>query len=141
MNTYKKKYIVFTALILILLLHVISIIQAKNKDQVIGRLTINEAYDKIQENKNNPDLVILDVRTEDEYNEGHIENAINIDYYSKSLKKDLNKLDKNKTYLVYCRSGSRSAKTVTIMEELGFKEVYNIGGMIDWTAAGYPSVK
>ena len=141
MNTYKKKYIVFTALTLILLLHVISIIQAKNKDQVIGRLTINEAYDKIQENKNNPDLVILDVRTEDEYNEGHIENAINIDYYSKSLKKDLNKLDKNKTYLVYCRSGSRSAKTVTIMEELGFKEVYNIGGMIDWTAAGYPSVK
>ena len=141
MNTYKKKYIVFTALTLILLLHVISIIQAKNKDQVIGRLTINEAYDKIQENKNNPDLVILDVRTQDEYNNGHIENAINIDYYSKSLKKDLNKLDKNKTYLVYCRSGSRSAKTVTIMEELGFKEVYNIGGMIDWTAAGYPSVK
>ena len=141
MNTYKNKNILFIVLIFILLIQISFFIQAKNNDQIIGRLTIKEAYDKIQENKNNPDLVILDVRTRDEFKEGHIENAINIDYYSKSLKKNLNKLDKNKTYLVYCRSGSRSAKTVAIMEELGFKEVYNIGGMMDWTAAGYPSVK
>lgn len=141
MYNYKKKNFFIVAMAFILLLMVNFYILPKNNNRIIGRLTIKEAYDKIQANKNNPDLIILDVRTQDEYNEGHIKNAINIDYYSKTLKKDLNKLDKNKTYLVYCRSGSRSGKTIDIMEKLGFKEVYNIGGMIDWKGAGYPVVK
>ena len=141
MNSSNKKNFFLITIIAILLVQANLFVQSKNKKQITGKLTIKEAYNKIQENKNNPDLVILDVRTQDEYKKGHIENAINIDYYSKTLKKELNKLDKSKTYLVYCRSGSRSSKTIAIMEKLGFKEIYNIGGMIDWEKAGYPVVK
>ena len=141
MNINNKKSTFLLILTFILLLHSNFYIQSKNKKQIIGNLSIKKAYEKIQENKNNPNLIILDVRTQDEYNQGHIENAININYYSKTLKKELKKLDKNKTYLVYCRSGNRSGKTLKIMEKLGFKEVYNIGGMIEWNKTGYPVVK
>ncbi len=136
-----KKNIFLIALVVALAAQSNFFIQSKNKNQIIGALTIKEAYNKIRENKNNPDLIILDVRTQDEYSQGHVENAKNIDYYSKTFETDLNKLDKSKTYLVYCRSGSRSSKALKIMEKLGFNEVYNIGGIMDWQGAGYPVVK
>jgi rhodanese-related sulfurtransferase len=64
--------------------------------------------------------VILDVRTKEEYDNGHVENAVNIDFYSKDLKKELKKLDKSKKYKVYCRSGARSQRVVEIMKKMGF---------------------
>ena len=110
--------------------------------QIIEDITPQEAFDLIQENQNNPGFVILDVRTAEEFASGYIENAINIDYYSDTFRDELDNLDKNKAYLVYCRSGGRSGSTLDIMAELGFKEVYNIlGGMINWQAEGLPTVK
>jgi len=54
----------------------------------------------------------------------------------------LNNLDKNKTYLIYCRSGARSGSALDIMAELNFREVYNIlGGINQWKAEGFPTVK
>ncbi len=95
----------------------------------------------IDENKNNNDFVILDVRTPEEFNSGRIENSENINFYSSDFKEQLSKLDKNKVYLVYCRSGSRSAKAVKIMEELGFKKVYNVeGGIISWKKNNLPLI-
>ncbi len=95
----------------------------------------------IDENKNNNDFVILDVRTPEEFNSGKIENSENINFYSPDFKEQLSKLDKNKVYLVYCRSGSRSAKAVKIMEELGFKKVYNVeGGIISWKKNNLPLI-
>lgn len=78
--------------------------------------------------------VILDVRTEDEYNDGIIENAINIDIHKgQDFIAELESLDKNKNYYVYCRSGARSAKACEIMKELGFENAYNLlGGILDW---------
>jgi rhodanese-related sulfurtransferase len=80
------------------------------------------------------DSVILDVRTEDEYNEGIIPNAINIDFYKgQDFISELEKLDKNKNYFVYCRSGARSGKTCEMMNELGFENAYNLaGGILGW---------
>jgi rhodanese-related sulfurtransferase len=78
--------------------------------------------------------VILDVRTEDEFNEGFIANAINIDIHrGQDFVTEIEALDKNKNYFVYCRSGMRSAKACEIMNQLGFENAYNlIGGITEW---------
>ncbi len=110
--------------------------------QTIENVTPQEAFTLIQDNKNNPEFVILDVRTPEEFAEGYIENAILIDYYSESFRNELNQLDKTKMYLIYCRSGNRSGKALDIMEELNFREVYNMtGGIIEWQAEELPTTK
>ena len=106
---------------------------------IIENINPEEAYDLIQENKDNPDFMILDVRTPGEFASEHIENAINLNYYSETFRDDLDKLDRGKTYVIYCRSGGRSGNALNIMEELGFMEVYNIvGGISSWKAKGLP---
>jgi len=96
----------------------------------------------IQNNRDNPDFIIIDVRTPQEFAQEHIEGAINLDYYSADFREQLNELDKNKTYLVYCRTGRRSKAAVDLMKELGFGQIYNISdGIIDWKAEGLPTVK
>ena len=105
------------------------------------RIPIEQASDLIQHNTGNTSFVILDVRTSSEYKAGHIKGAENRDYYSDSFKNDLWKISKEKTYLVYCRTGNRSGKTLEIMKELGFNRVYNMtGGIQAWTAKGFPSI-
>lgn len=112
------------------------------QSQVFKTISPDEAYKLIQENVNNPDFVIIDIRTPQEFKAGHIPNAINIDYYSPAFKQELDKLDKSKTYLIYCRTGHRSGNTMPIMKELGFQNVYELGGGITaWVAKGYPVVK
>ena len=78
--------------------------------------------------------VILDVRTEDEVANGIIPKAINIDIYKgQGFIYQLEELDKDKTYFVYCLAGSRSAQACGIMKQLGFDKVYNlIGGISQW---------
>ena len=84
-------------------------------------------------NKEN-DAVILDVRTLEEFEDGYIETAINIDIYKgQGFIYELENLDKNKNYYVYCKAGGRSAQACSIMKEMGFQNAYNlIGGMINW---------
>ena len=81
----------------------------------------------------------MDVRTKEEVIEKKITNSINIDFYSDSFKDSILRLDKSKTYYVYCRSGRRSLNTVEFMRENGFKESYNVdGGIIKWTDSKIP---
>ncbi|MCB9293195.1 MAG: rhodanese-like domain-containing protein [Lewinellaceae bacterium] len=77
---------------------------------------------------------LLDVRTPKEYQEGHIEGAVNINFYDDDFLQQLEKqLDKDKPVLLYCRSGRRSANAAKQMQELGFKEVYDLkGGFLQW---------
>ncbi len=113
-----------------------------NGTATIEDITPQEAFTLIQSNQNNPDFVIIDVRTPQEFAEGHIENASNIDFYSATFREELDNLDKNKTYLIYCRSGSRSGSALDIMAEHDFSEVYNMsGGIIAWDIEGLPTVK
>lgn len=107
--------------------------------QAIKDISVKEVYDLIAKNKDNQSFIIIDVRTPEEFANEHIENALNLDYYSEKFRDELNKLDKEKTYLIYCRSGNRSGKALSIMKELAFREVYNmLGGIIQWKAEGYP---
>ncbi len=108
----------------------------------IEDITPQEAFTLIQNNQSNPDFVIIDVRTVGEFAEEHIENATNINFYSETFRDMLNILDKNKTYLIYCRVGGRSRSALDIMAELNFKEAYNIlGGINQWKAEEFPTVK
>lgn len=78
--------------------------------------------------------VILDVRTQNEFDEGQIPKAINIDIYEgQGFIEKLEALDKTKNYYVYCRSGARSANACEVMKGLGFKNAYNLsGGFLEW---------
>jgi rhodanese-related sulfurtransferase len=87
------------------------------------------------------DLVILDVRTPEEFAEGHIEGAVMVDFYSDTFDDELAALDPNVPYVVYCRSGNRSGQTITKMEQIGFQSVEDIdGGVVAWAGAGLPLV-
>ncbi len=118
-----------------------SVYTQDDKKQIIKKITSKEAEKMINKNKDDKDMIILDVRTPDEYIGGHIEGAQNINYNSDNFSKELEKLDKNKKYLVYCRSGNRSGKAVLIMEKMDFKEVYDFGGIINWIKEGFKTVK
>ncbi len=78
------------------------------------------------------DIAIIDVRDEDELSEGYIENSILVPL--DTLEKNITGVieDKDKTILVYCRSGRRSAAACDIMDSLGYTDVYDFGGIIDW---------
>ena len=91
---------------------------------------VNKSVYKNLIKKNFP---IIDVRTPAEFWEGHIDNAINIDFKSNSFINEISKLDKSKTYLIYCRSGNRSSKAALIMDSLGFKKTIDLeGGFLRW---------
>lgn len=86
--------------------------------------------------------IILDVRTPQEYANGHLQNATTINFFDADFKEKASKLDKTKPVYVYCAVGGRSAKASKILQESGFKTVYNLlGGFNGWAAAGLPSVK
>ena len=145
MNLSKPYIFSLLTLFILFILHGINVqsdeLQPENQIQTIKNITPQEANSLIQENKDNPNIVILDVRTPEEYSEEHIENAVNINFYSETFKEELNNLDKNKIYITHCRSGGRSSKTLDLMKELGFKEAYNMGGITQWKKSGFPTTK
>lgn len=105
-------------------------------------LSPKDAYDLIQKNKGNSDFVILDIRTPEEFSGGHIEGAVNIDFRSDTFADELNKLDHNKTYFVYCRTGNRSYDAVALMARFGFSSIVRLSDDITgWKSAKLPIVK
>ena len=85
----------------------------------------------------NPEVRVLDVRTEFEYSGGHLANAVNVNYYSLSFRSSLDELDKDVIWLVHCKSGVRSSKTLPIMKELGFKTIIHMtNGINEWRKSG-----
>jgi rhodanese-related sulfurtransferase len=85
------------------------------------------------------DLVVLDVRTPEEFAEGHLDGALLVDFYDADFSAQLAALDPDVPYLVYCRSGNRSGQTLAIMDELGFESAVDVdGGIVAWAGAGLP---
>lgn len=84
-----------------------------------------------QKLKTTKDAVLLDVRTPEEVQQGYIKGSVNIDFKASDFKEKISKLDKNKTYFLYCAAGGRSGKTADMMEEMGFRKIYNLMGGID----------
>lgn len=82
-------------------------------------------------NINLEDAVLLDVRTTEEYDSGHLDGALNINWYDADFGEQLIALDRSKTVYVYCKAGGRSAKAAALMREMGFKHVVNLEGGYD----------
>ena len=84
--------------------------------------------------ENDKNAVILDVRTDAEVADGIIPSAIHIDIYKgQEFIDEIEALDKDKNYYVYCRSGNRSGQACAIMDQLGFENAYNLeGGILEW---------
>ena len=126
-------------LLLICTASIISCASDVTSEQITEKISSQQAFELFEENKNNENFIIIDVRTPDEFATEHLPGAININFSSPTFRDELNKLDKSKTYLIYCRSGSRSGQALTIMKELAFKEVYDAGGISAWITAGFPT--
>jgi thioredoxin 1 len=82
--------------------------------------------------------VIIDVRTPEEYESGHITNSVNVDYNAPDFGTNAAKISKEKTVYIYCRSGARSARAATMMRAQGYKVIELQGGIIRWEEAGLP---
>jgi rhodanese-related sulfurtransferase len=102
-------------------------------------LNVKEFEEKL---KASPDNTLVDVRTREEYEDGHLENSVLIDVNSSDFKEKIKKLDKSKTIFVYCAAGVRSEKAGTILLKEGFKKVYHLnGGIKQWEKEEKPIVK
>jgi rhodanese-related sulfurtransferase len=100
-----------------------------------------EQFDALRKADTNS-TVVLDVRTKEEFKGGRIPGSVLIDFNSDDFEEQVAKLNKNKTYLVHCASGGRSARACKKMDALGFKKLYNLeGGMGAWEKAGKPVEK
>ena len=104
--------------------------------QEASKLTASAFEQKIKSDK---EVQLVDVRTKKEYQEGHIKDAVNIDYNSDEFNKLVAHLDKDKPTYVYCLAGGRSSAASKVLKEKGFKEVYDLeGGMRKWKEEGKP---
>ncbi len=83
---------------------------------------------------NNEDIILIDVRTSKEFSEGHLPGAVNIDYHSFDFKDAISEMDRKERYAIYCRSGRRSARVLSLMEDMGFRYVIDLSGGIDLLA-------
>ncbi|WP_456395651.1 rhodanese-like domain-containing protein [Desulfurobacterium sp.] len=87
-------------------------------------------------------IVVIDVRTPEEFASGHIKNAKNIDFMSRDFFKRIESLDKNSPYIICSRDGRTGMVVAKVMESEGFKKLYNMdGGIIGWAEKSYPVVK
>lgn len=109
---------------------------SEEKDIEFNLKTVSgEEFRDLIESMNETDT-ILDLRTPQEYSEGHIKNSQTLDFYSETFSKELDLLDKKSNYYIYCRSGHRSKLTLDSMRELGFENVYNLkGGITEWISS------
>ena len=83
------------------------------------------------------DYILVDVRTMEEYESGHIQDAVNFDFYSESFQNDILTLDKSSSIILYCRTQNRSTKTANYLKENGYKEITVIaGGITTWVKNG-----
>lgn len=133
----------FTTKIALLLILSISLINCTQNKKSETNTTTAEAATQQQKvvslispkdlNKSNNGIQLVDVRTPEEYSEGHIKNSTNINFYDDDFGDQMSKLDKNKEIYIYCRSGGRSGKASKQLEKLGFTKVYDLeGGFLNW---------
>lgn len=99
---------------------------------------IDISIDEFKEKYTEEQGVVIDVRTQEEYEEGHlVKTDKQLDFTNGEFEESLSELDKDKTYYLYCRTGNRSGQAARIMKNEGFEKVYNIGGFEDLARAGF----
>ncbi|HHL73914.1 MAG TPA: rhodanese-like domain-containing protein [Bacteroidetes bacterium] len=107
-----------------------------------GDISVEQARQLIEKNKDSDQFVILDTRTPQEFQQGHIPGATLLNIFDKDFAAKLDSLDKSKTFLVHCASGGRSRRAMQMMQSKGFDKVYHMyQGMRGWAAKGYETTR
>ena len=102
-------------------------------------VTVEQARQLIQDRGGKGDFVVLDVRTPEEFANGRLPGAVNVNIQVPDFQRRLAALDRGKTYLVYCRTGNRSARAIQVMQRLGFQSLYHMTeGILRWEKKGFP---
>ncbi|MBF0238053.1 MAG: rhodanese-like domain-containing protein [SAR324 cluster bacterium] len=102
-------------------------------------VSANEAFQALQQNEKDQPLEILDLRTPAEFSRGHLAEAKLINYFSSDFMKNIQELDRSKTYLIYCQVGGRSSQALNKMKQLGFQHVLHMNhGFAEWQSQGLP---
>lgn len=102
----------------------------------------NISAEELAETLSKETIQLIDVRTPQEFSQGHIETSVNIDFLSENFNKNIEVLDKTKPVYVYCKSGRRSAKSTEAFKSAGFNKIYNLyGGFLNWNGKKYKIVK
>lgn len=105
----------------------------------LSDVTVEHARELIQARSGKSDFMILDVRTPKEFAEGHLSGAVNVNALGPDFEAQLSKLDRARTYLVYCRMGNRSARAIQVMSRMGFRSVYHMfEGIMGWYKRALP---
>ena len=105
--------------------------------QIFESKEINEISDAQFTEIQDSDYILVDVRTIEEYESGHIQDAVNFDFYSESFQKEILSLDKSSSIILYCRTQNRSTKTANYLKENGYKEItVLVGGITSWVKNG-----
>ena len=108
------------------------------KEQISQNISVEEAYEMIQKYVGDTMLVLVDIRSNEEFEGGTIEDAVTLEFKDPELKEKLDSMNREKIYIVYCRTGRRSGLTIAEMKKMGFMEVYNMkGGIVRWRQVGY----
>jgi rhodanese-related sulfurtransferase len=111
----------------------------ETEKEITTTISPKTAFKLIEEHQDDSNLVILDIRPHNEFEMEHIHGAINLDYEGHEFRKKVEKYDKTKHYIIYCRSGVRGEYFMGIMNELGIHQFYNIlGDFVGWKVSKLP---
>ena len=137
----KKRPSLWMATLLVWLLGA-SVCLASAAPAVVQTISPGHFKALLDRHRGDPNVVLLDVRTPKEFEDGHIQGALLLDYHSSDYVERLKALDRGKTYLIYCRSGNRSGKSLAIFSKMGFRRAYHMDtGLIGWSREKYPLVR
>lgn len=144
-----KKTLILITIFILVIVGIIAINSGGNSNSTTSNTltsqsnfaTINNVKDlKTRLDDKNPDDILLDVRTPQEFDQSHIKDAVNLNLKSGIFDSEIKKLDKNKTYLVFCSSGNRALEASQKISAIGLKTIYIKEGMTSWLAGGYETV-
>lgn len=125
-----KKYMIIIGILLVIT--ILAIGCGSNDDESEVSVNTINAEEAIEMMESGDEFILVDVRTQAEYDEGHIEGAVLLPLDQLETLSEEQLTDKEATLFVYCRSGSRSAQASQLLVDLGYQNVYDIGGIVDW---------
>lgn len=130
-----RRLLIVISLSFLVLTVVVLTVSCKNEQSENIEVVTPEEMQEISELE---DVQLIDIRTPQEFDEGHIASSQNIDYFSETFEEDIQKLDKTKPVVVYCKSGKKSSECADKMKDKGFVKIYELdGGIAKWKYKGF----
>lgn len=132
----RNQYVAAGALLMLVVAVVVAVLASRQEtgDKTLERISPSSYQEQFVASSS--PHVLIDVRTAEEFSSGHIHGAVNIPV--EALESRLSEVPEDQPVVVYCRSGNRSAQASQILAQAGYSTVYDLGGIIDWTAQGLP---